>query len=464
MTAQVYLSRWVTAPLIAFLSAAVGLTAGVRPELAIVAALTVAFVILVIADLIWGLAAFTFIAFLEIVPYGGPALSFSKVLGLLLLISWLAVMTTQREISVDKGVVWPASVLLVGFLAWIALSTTWAEDPGTAVSAVLRFGLNAMMFVIVLTSIRERSAHARLLGAFVAGAAVAAVYGIANPGSFEADYGRLESAALDPNELAALLVPAFALCMFTAVGMRDRHELRLAALFVGLLCATTIVLTVSRGGLIALAVMLSVAVVVAGRWRWRVVLVAIAIVCGVFIYFAGFASQTEVDHLRSTTQGDARLEEGRVTIWEVAWRMASQNPIQGVGVGNFQTSSVHYLLQPGSTPRSDLIVDTPTVVHNTYLEVAAETGTVGLILYLSFVGFCVGALGRAIRVLNRAGDWEMELLARALFAGTCGLLVADFFISDELNKALWLLLALGPAMLIVGRQTSRSLPASPAAQ
>lgn len=458
MTAQVYLSRWVTAPLIALLAAFVGLTAGIRPELAIAASLAVSFVILVIADLIWGLAAFTFIAFLEIVPFGGPALSFSKVLGLLLLISWLAVMSTQRDVTVDKRVVWPACVLLAALLGWVALSATWAEDPAIAVSTLLRFGLNAMMFVIVLTSIRERSTHTRLLAAFVAGAAVAAAYGIASPGRFESEYGRIESAALDPNELAALLVPAFSLCMFAAVGMRNRHGLRLAALFVGLLCGATIVLTVSRGGLIALAVMLCVAIVVAGRWRWRVVLVALAIASGVFIYFAGFASQAEVDHLRSTTQGDARLEEGRVTIWDVAWRMASQNPVEGVGAGNFQTSSVHYLLQPGATPRSDLIVDTPAIVHNTYLEIAAETGAVGLMLYLSFVGFCVAALGRSIAVLRRAGDREMELLARALFAGTCGLLVADFFISDEFNKALWLLLALGPAMLIVARRIGASAP------
>jgi hypothetical protein len=46
----------------------------------------------------------------------------------------------------------------------------------------------------------------------------------------------------------------------------------------------------------------------------------------------------------------------------------------------------------------------------------------------------------------------MELLARGLIAGLIGLLAADFFISDQFSKALWLLLALGPAMLMLARR------------
>ena len=85
--------------------ATVGFAAGVQPELAIAASFALAFVVIVIADLARGWSLFTFLAFLEIVPFGGPALSFTKLLGLLLLISWLAVMTTQRGTRFDARVV-----------------------------------------------------------------------------------------------------------------------------------------------------------------------------------------------------------------------------------------------------------------------------------------------------------------------------------------------------------------------
>jgi len=169
MSAQLDFSRWIVGPAVGLLAAIVGLIAGIDPKLAIAASFSAAFVILVIADLTWGLALFTFVAFLEIVPFGGPALSFSKLLGGLLLVSWLAVMTT-RQVSVDSAVVKPACFILVFLLGWIGLSATWAEDPGLTIAYLSRLALNAMMFVIVLTAVSDRRVGIRLALAFVAGA------------------------------------------------------------------------------------------------------------------------------------------------------------------------------------------------------------------------------------------------------------------------------------------------------
>jgi O-antigen ligase len=454
MAVQADLSRWVFGPAIGILAAVVGLTAGIRPELAIAASFALAFVIIVIADLIWGLIVFTFLAFLEIVPFGGQALSFSKLLGLLLFISWLMLMTTGREAKVDAAVVRPVAVLLAGLLGWALLSATWAEEPSGAFAVVYRYALNAGFFIIVVTAVRKPRDAAALIIAFVAGAAIAAIYALASPGRFEADFGRLESAALDPNELAAVLVPAFGFCVFAAIGLKSRPGLRLAAVAIGLISALTILLTVSRGGLIALVVLLVAAVLVGGRWRPLLALTTISIAAAGLIYFAGFASPTAVSRLQSTTQGDERVVEGRYTIWQIAWRMAGANPIQGVGGGNFPVASRHYLLQPGSAPRSDLIVNEAVVVHNTYLETLVELGVVGLGLFLALVGFCLASAIKAATAFKRLGNLDMELLSRGLVAALAGILVADFFISEEFSKALWLLLAMGPTMLAIAHRVA----------
>ncbi len=436
-----------------------GFTAGVDPKVAIAISFALAFVIVVVADLAAGLVLFTFLAFLEIVPFGGPALSFTKLLGLLLLISWLAVMAAQRQVRLDAAVVRPLVYLVGGLLGWVLLSATWADDPGESLVVFSRYALNAMLFVIVLTSVQKRSTASWLVGAFVAGTTVAAIYAIATPGRFASEYGRIESAALDPNELAAVLVPASMLCLFVALGLRKAPVIRILAGAVGVLCGATILLTVSRGGLIALAVALVTAIVVGGRWRIPLALLAVTIASSVFIYFAGFASPQVVAHLEATTQGDARLNEGRVTIWGVAWRMAEDHPVRGVGAGNFSANSIAYVLQPGMAPRSDLIVNNPSVVHNTYLETMAELGLIGAGLYVALIGFCVGALFKAARTFARLGDLTMELLSRGLIAALVGVLVSDFFISDQFSKALWLLLALGPAMLLIARrQRAETVP------
>ncbi len=455
MTTQLDLSRWLLGPAVGLLAALVGLTAGVNPEFAIAASFAVAFVILVIADLTWGLIVFTFLAFLEIVPFGGPALSFSKLLGGLLFISWLAVMTTSARISVDRPIVRWSVGLLAALIGWTLLSATWAEVPGVTISVAYRYALNAVLFIIVLTAVTKRGDAIKLITAFVAGAGVAAMYGLAVPGRYEAEFGRLESAALDPNQLAALLVPALVICVFAAIGLRRNAALRLTAVAIGTVCGMTILLTVSRGGLIATAVALVVATLVAGRWRWRMLLVAATIAASGFIYFAGFASETATEHLQSTTQGDTHLE-GRVTIWQVAWRMAEQNQLIGVGGGNFSESARHYLTEPGVTPRSDLIVNKSAVVHNTFLETLAELGVIGLGLFCALIFLCLGSLWKAAALFKRLADPEMELLSRAVLAGLVGILVASFFISNEYAKSLWLLLSLGPTMLAIGRRQANA--------
>ena len=96
---------------------------------------------------------------------------------------------------------------------------------------------------------------------------------------------------------------------------------------------------------------------------------------------------------------------------------------------------------------------TPQVVHNTYLEIAAELGLVGIGLFGSVVLFSVGSSLWAARNFSTANDPSGEALARAVVAAMVGVLVADFFISQEYNKQLWLMLGIGPAILAVSRRS-----------
>ena len=47
----------------------------------------------------------------------------------------------------------------------------------------------------------------------------------------------------------------------------------------------------------------------------------------------------------------------------------------------------------------------------------------------------------------------MEIVARAMVVALVGILAADFFITEQYGKQLWLLLGLGPALLGVARRT-----------
>ena len=112
--------------------------------------------------------------------------------------------------------------------------------------------------------------------------------------------------------------------------------------------------------------------------------VVAAAVLAAVIYFGAFASVDARDRILELDGGT-----GRTDIWTVGWRMVEAQPLWGVGAGNFPVASIHYLLEPGALLRTDFIVDDPKVAHNTYLNVLAELGVVGLALFLAILALAV---------------------------------------------------------------------------
>jgi O-antigen ligase len=439
-----------------------GVGAGVDPRIAVAAAIGLAFVVLVMADLTIGLCLFAVVAFLDVLPHlGGSVVSFTKIVGFLLAISWLAKVSSSDDSRNDFLAAHPTfTYVLALFIGWAALSVTWAEKSGAAGTPLLRYALNLILFLIVYTAVRTPRHLAWTVGAYVVGSAVAAGYGILSPPQNVAYYDvtRVSGTIGDPNELASVLVGGTVLAAALAATLKGAPLLRLGAALASALCAAGIFLSLSRGGLVALAFALVAAIVVAGRrWRLQALTLAVAVAAGAFVYFGFYASTDAASRVTSFGSGT-----GRTDIWTVGWRMVQAHPVNGVGVGNYQTSAIHYLLEPGAIQRDEFIVDTPKVAHNTYLQVLAELGIVGAVLFLSIIGFSLLCILRAARIFERLGDSTMELMSRALLVALCGVLAADFFISEEFSKQLWLLLGLGPALLGIATSASGGRVSRPA--
>ena len=148
--------------------------------------------------------------------------------------------------------------------------------------------------------------------------------------------GRLGSNTLDPNELAAVLVSGIALSVGVMVLYRRSPLIQLGAAMIAVFALVGVWLTVSRGGLIALAVAVVAAVLLAGRWRPMALTFACLFAFATYAYFTAVASPAARDRITSPTRGQTVIEEGRTTIWQVAWRAFEANPVEGVGAGNFQ--------------------------------------------------------------------------------------------------------------------------------
>lgn len=435
-----------------------GLLSGVDPRLGLAAAMGVGFVTVVMADLSLGLCIYALLAFLNIVPdIGGSFLSFDKVAGGLLALSWLAAVASHREV---RRAFFTAhaqfSAVLLFFLAWVLLSLSWAEMPGEGFEPATRYILNAFLFLIVFTAVRSRKHVIWLVSAFVAASTLSAVYGLVVSAP-TADEGRLGGSLGEPNELAAVLVAGIVLAAGLAMVVRG-PLLRLGLVVAAATCLLSTFLTLSRGGLIALAVAMVALVLVAGRWRAAAIGLAVVALSALVVFFAFVATPDQRARVTDVGTGS-----GRSDIWTVGWRMVQANPGVGVGVGQFQLSAVHYLIEPGAIQRSDLIVDTPKVAHNIYLQVLAELGIVGLVPFLLILGFGLWCCLRAARAFERRRDLGMELMSRAVFVALVGILAADFFVSQQFSKQLWLLLGLGPALLSIATRDPASDDGAPEA-
>lgn len=450
--------RYPVAAGILVLTMGIGILAGYQPKLAIAAAFGLAFVVIAIGNLAVGVAIFGTLTYLELAPIagGGPAVSFAKLAGLTLAISWIATLTTNRGARAKLFFSsHPAmTAAMVFFVVWAALSATWAEDPGPTSGAVGRFALNVALVPIIFTALQEAK-HLRWVAVgIVSGAFLAATYGlIAAPNAAEAavsvtaagDLNRISGTVGDPNLLASVLVVGIVMALTLGLDRTRSAPLRIGSAGVGLLSMAAVFATASRGGIVALAAALFAAVALGGPLRPRFALAAVTVIVVAIGYFAIFASQAQVQRL-SVSDGGA----GRTDIWKIGWRMVEANPVHGVGAGNFPISSIHYLLiKPGAIQRDEFIVDRPAVAHNMYLEVLAELGIVGLTLFLSFILISLSTSIRAAKAFDALGEDGLALIARGISVGLISTLAADVFLSNEVGKLLWLLIALGPATLSV---------------
>src|SRR5262249_33742002 len=145
---------------------------------------------------------------------------------------------------------------------------------------------------------------------------------------------------------------------------------------------------------------------------------------------------------------------GRSDLWTVAWHVFTSHPLFGIGVGNFTVVEAKYTLRPGSISRIQYLTSVPHLVHNTYLQLLAESGIIGLAGFLIVVFVSLRAAWRAVKRFEAIGQARYADLTRAVMMGTIGMLTALFFISDGDDLRLWVLLALGPVLYTLARLRS----------
>jgi O-antigen ligase len=209
--------------------------------------------------------------------------------------------------------------------------------------------------------------------------------------------------------------------------------------------------TQSRSGLIALGVASVVAVVVAGPVRGRLLAIVLVVAAIGLLYYVYAAPPALRARVTSITAGAGTASPLREDTWQIALRAAGDHPVLGVGLGNFPAIESRYFISNLNIVEVRSLRHDQLVVHNAYLEVLAELGVVGALLFIAVLASTFGRAAVSLGRIERK-DGRMGLLARALTASTVGLLTAYVFNSGEYEKQLWLILGMLTAAALLGRQ------------
>jgi O-antigen ligase len=446
---------------VAVLSAgtALGVAAATKPELAVAAGVGAIFAVVAWRNLPGAFCFFVFMTFFDrgtsFLQSGGVTVV--KLLGALLVLVWLIkVLVGQRRMPLllrDEPLLAFAAMLFVG---WAVASATWAEARGEALfgsaGSAFRLAQGTLLLFIVFSTFTERRHLWWLLRSFVAGALFAAVIGLLGiyGTSASVNDARLSGGFDDPNELAAVLVPAMVLASFAFVALPGRAS-RWAYAAAAVVMLYALAQTDSQAGLIALAVALLLAVVLGGRARPIIAVGVVAFLFAAASYYTFVTKPVAIETISSENNVG-----GRESLWSVATHVVRDHPVAGVGAGNFVIAEPEYAFRDINLPRVDLVVR-PELAHNSYLQVLAELGFVGLAAFLSVIGGSLLAALRAARAFAMSGDRELDLLSRGFLVGTIAMVVAYFFATNQYEKQLWLLLAVGPALLAVARSRNYAI-------
>lgn len=238
-----------------------------------------------------------------------------------------------------------------------------------------------------------------------------AVFGL-GPQSFVRSYTLRVYGTFDqPNPYAGYLNMALVVALAITVLGRDWLT-RVIAGITTCLIGGAFYLTQSRGAEVALIAILPL-IVLAGMPRvrvWmRIVIIGLltiveAMIAGIiplylFNQFNTFLGLNQISLIDPTQQNFSTAE--RLAHWIAGIRMYQAHPILGVGIGNYPDAYPNYYVAA--------FVNSLGHAHNYYINIAAETGTIGLVIYLLFITAMLVAGGSALDQIGKR-YWQLRRL------------------------------------------------------
>ena len=329
----------------------------------------------------------------------------------------------------------PPIYFYAAFLVWCFVTLPAATNVSEAWDAWIElfkvFLIGCLTFNAIRTPAQHRFVTLTWLGMFALYPARGTLFNFLGGNSTAGRYG-WNFAFSNFNDMATLTLMPLAMA-FERLRSPDKRWVRLCALAGVLSLPFLILITQSRAGMLGLAMMfLFLFVGTKHKLRFGLSVVGVALVAalfapqGVWDRIRGMQYLTKVETLG---QADASAEQ-RYVIWQVARNIIYNNPVIGVGIGNY--SIVHGVYARQRAEWTAALGNRDT--HSTYLRLMAETGPIGLALFLMVFVSTFTDLQKKIKAIDRLARTDQRILrerCRMYQAALLGLGVCAIFGSLE---------------------------------
>jgi len=338
--------------------------------------------------------------------YWRPELTAISIFFALVLVG--VIMASNRPIAIEyfNGVYWKIAVMTYA-IAWLSRT---AKDFSLA-SLIITF--SGMLVGIVALSNKFQSIGLVEGTRVTIGRTIGSVLG-------------------DPNDLAlALMFPvAFAVSLMITKGL-GRH-LKVLGIVSVIVLFSAIIATQSRGGL--LGIMAIFGVFGYRHVKSKMLFFSVGLIAAMAIFVvAGISDRASGGGAEVGIDASAM---GRLYAWEAAFGMAVHNPLTGVGINNFYSNYYFY------SPHWDGLNH---AVHSTWFGVLAETGFLGLIVFIITITMLVKTASRSLQQIEQhisLVDPAIVATAQAVHAGLLGTIVSATFLTQGFTWPIYILVAL----------------------
>ncbi len=428
-----------------------GLMSGYLPAYLVVAvAGGIVLCAVILKEPLWGVWLLTFFLPFErigSVDAAGMTIRVSQVVAGLMILAWIIRGLNLKKFKLRAlPIIWPVLLFLGFSLVSIYLN---ALNPERSLVVLLFMAFTMSVALILPQIIRHKEQLPRVVNILLGSMALVCLFGlfqfagdlIGLPTSITGlrelytkdilGFPRIQSTALEPLYFANyLLIPlSILIALFFSKSSKIKPLYLIGLIGLG---GLNMVLTVARGGYLAFAVCLAVlGLVYLKQWLKLknliyilVMVVIVAVGATQFLSFdSGYTVKEEWEEFEYNAQAGGNFMshvtnifsgasfEERVETFELAYGAWQEHKVLGIGPGSFGPYTSYH---PYKVPEHGY-----KITNNLYLELLAETGLVGLGLFLSIV---VILLLRTLKAIKITKDKYLKALLVGLLAAFLGIL------------------------------------------